>query len=65
MFSANLHRLDQLARIVLGVGMMAAGWSAPDGVLAFALRIFAFYPLATGIVGWSPAYAILGFRTKR
>lgn len=64
-FSANLHWVDRVIRTALGLGMFVAGWSAADGVLAFVLRLFAFYPLATGLVGWSPVYEILHFRTKR
>lgn len=63
-FPANLRRLDRLARIVLGLGMIAVGWGSADGLPAFALRIFALYPLLTGALGWSPVLEILRFRAK-
>lgn len=65
LFPANLQRLERMARIVLGTGMMVGGWIAADGVVAFALRLFAVYPLATGLVGWSPLYEIFTFNRKR
>lgn len=63
--SVNLNWADRILRTALGLGMIVAGWSAADGVLAFVLRLFAFYPLATGIAGWSPVYELFHIRTKR
>lgn len=65
LFPVNLHALDRLARMVLGVLMMVIGWNAEAGVVAFVLRLFAFYPLITGLVGWDPIYALLRFRTNK
>lgn len=65
LFSANLHVVDRVARLVLAIGMFVTGWNTDDGTLAFVLRLFAFYPLATGLMGWSPVYEIFSFRTKR
>lgn len=57
---------DRLTRILVGLAMLALGWSstALEG-LALVLRVFAFFPLVTGIVGWDPFYALLGFSTRR
>ena len=62
----NLSTLDRAIRILLGLAMLAAGWSgAVGGVWESALKVFGWVPLATGIVGWCPVYAILGFSTRR
>lgn len=52
---------DRVLRLLVGAAMLAAGlfrvlpepWNA-------ALVIFAFVPLATGLMGWCPLYALLG-----
>ena len=64
-FPANLHNLDRLTRLILRLAMMLIGWNAEDGMLAFALRLFAFYPLITALVNWCPLYELLGFSTKK
>lgn len=63
---ANLSATDRAVRIVLGVLMLAAGWSGwfPE-VWALALKIFAWVPLLTAAIGWCPLYALLGIRTAR
>ena len=65
LFPVNLHALDRLVRMALGILMMVIGWKAEAGGLAFVLRLFAFYPLVTGLVGWDPIYVLLRFRTKK
>lgn len=65
LFPANLHPLDRLIRLALGLAMMLIGWHAQDATPAYALRLFAIYPLLTAIVNWCPAYEILGFRTNK
>jgi len=55
----NVGRIDRIVRIVLGLVLLGlastgtVGWWAWLGVV----------PLATGIVGWCPPYAMLGFST--
>ena len=57
----NVGSIDRAVRILGGavlVGMAATGtvgWWAWLGLV----------PLATGIVGWCPPYALLGFNTCR
>lgn len=62
---SNLHPLDRALRLVLGIVMFVVGWIADEGALALALRVFAFYPLATALLSWCPIYALLSFRTRR
>ncbi len=61
----NLHPLERLGRLALGVAMMVVGWNAEASVFAFVLRLFAFYPLLTSVSGWCPIYALLRFHTNR
>jgi hypothetical protein len=57
---------DRAARVVLGIVLLALGWGGVvTGGWGTALKVIGFVPLLTGIVGWCPLYAILGFRTNR
>jgi hypothetical protein len=66
MIHRNLSTADRLIRIVLGALMLASGWSGLSGGLwKVALEVFGWVPLATGLIGWCPAYALLGISTFR
>lgn len=63
---ANLAALDRVLRLAGGVAMLYLGWSELlHGVPAIALAVFAWFPLLTGLLGWCPVYALLGFSTRR
>lgn len=62
----NLSFLDRTLRILLGLLMLWAGWAgqpAETAIWPVALRIFAWFPLVTGLLGWCPIYAMLGLST--
>jgi TRAP-type C4-dicarboxylate transport system permease small subunit len=64
----NLSPLDRTIRILLGLLMLWAGWTLSTGemeIWPIALRIFAWFPLVTGALGWCPVYAILGLSTRK
>ena len=64
----NLSSLDRTIRILLGLLMLGAGWTFRAGemeIWLIALRIFAWFPLVTGALGWCPVYAILGLSTRK
>ncbi len=66
----NLSRLDRTIRSLVGLVMLWAGWSAgPEApatsIWPVALRLFAWLPLMTGLLGWCPFYALLGLSTRR
>ncbi|HEV2855210.1 MAG TPA: DUF2892 domain-containing protein [Thermoanaerobaculia bacterium] len=64
MLYRNLSTADRLIRIVLGVLMLAAGWGGLTvGLWKVALEVFGWVPLATGLLGWCPIYALLGIST--
>jgi Inner membrane protein YgaP-like, transmembrane domain len=61
----NLSTLDRAVRIVLGILMLAAAWSGvAAGIWKSAFEIFGWVPLATGVAGWCPIYALLGLNTR-
>jgi hypothetical protein len=62
----NLSPFDRLAHVVAGLLMLTAGWAGlATGVWRVGLEVFGWVPLITGLAGWSPFYALLGFRTNR
>ena len=56
---------DRLTRVGVGLFMIVAGWFVlGDGLWGAAFKIFGLIPLATGLLGWCPFYAVLGVTTK-
>lgn len=56
---SNVGGIDRILRIVIGLVLVGlavsgnAGWWAWIGIV----------PLATGVIGWCPPYAIFGWNT--
>lgn len=62
---ANEAGWDRIVRIALGVALLALGWGGVvDGTLGTVFKYLGFVPLATGLAGWCPLYAIFRFRTR-
>jgi len=62
----NLSTLDRVIRVIVGLLMLAAGWSGlASGIGRIGLEIFGWVPLATGVIGWCPAYSLLGINTRK
>jgi hypothetical protein len=62
----NLAAWDRVLRVALGIVMLWAGWFGHvHDVWAVALRIFAWVPLITGLIGWCPFYAMLGTSSRK
>lgn len=56
---------DRIARVALGIVLLALGWGgAVDGTLGTIFKYLGLVPLATGLIGWCPLYAIFKFRTS-
>ena len=62
----NIHWIERLLRIVIGGGLIA--WAL--GLLGmFGIGVgpvwawIGVVPLLTGLIGWCPPYALLGFST--
>ncbi len=55
----NVGGVDRTLRIVAGLALIAAAATGTIGVWGY----IGLVPLATGLMGWCPPYAILGFNT--
>lgn len=56
---------DRIGRIVLGIVLLVLGWGgAVGGGVGTVFKFLGFVPLATGLLGWCPIYAIFRFRTN-
>jgi hypothetical protein len=55
---------DRIARIVLGVVLLIAGFGVMGGTGGAIVGIVGFVPLLTGLVGWCPLYTVFKFRTN-
>lgn len=62
---ANEGDGDRAARMLGGILLQYAGWGGfVSGTLGIVLMAAGAIALATGIVGWCPAYAVLGASTR-
>lgn len=65
MIQVNEAGWDRIARIVIGIVMLALGWGGVvTGLWGTVLQWLGFVPLLTGLIGWCPLYSLLRFRTK-
>ena len=55
---ANVGGIDKILRIVVGLALIA--WAILGGPVWAWIGIV---PLATGLLGWCPAYTMLGMNT--
>ncbi len=55
----NVGGVDRILRIVVGLALIAAAATGAIGVWGY----IGLVPLATGLMGWCPPYALLGFNT--
>ncbi|MCM2303580.1 MAG: DUF2892 domain-containing protein [Elusimicrobia bacterium] len=58
MLSSNVGKADRVVRVVVGLGVLAAGWRfhSPLGLIGLV-------PLLTAALGWCPAYLPFGLST--
>jgi hypothetical protein len=57
--SANVGSLDRMLRIVVGLALLSLIFVGPQTLWG----LLGVIPLATALVGFCPAYALLGIRT--
>ena len=55
----NIGGIDRTLRIAVGLGLIAAAATHTVGLWAY----IGVVPVLTGLLGWCPAYAVLGFNT--
>lgn len=57
---------DRALRVFVGGAMLIVGWSgAVAGLWGMVIKLFALFPLASGLIGWDPIYALFGFSTRK
>lgn len=57
----NVGTIDRTIRIIVGLGVSALAFVGPSNPWF----LLGLVPLATGLVGYCPPYAILGITTKK
>jgi hypothetical protein len=57
----NVGGIDRAARIIVGLGVLGLYFVLGEEVRMWAL--LGLVPLATGLIGWCPAYLPFGIRT--
>jgi hypothetical protein len=55
----NIHQIERVVRIVAGIGLVSLTFWGPANPWFF----LGLIPLATGLIGWCPPYAMLGIST--
>lgn len=61
LFPANVHPVERLARLLVGIGLLTLAVVGPRTPLGFV----GVLPLVTGLAGTCPAYTLLGVSTCR
>lgn len=64
MFTQNESVLDRVVRVVAGVGLGIAVFTALTGVWQIVAAVVATILLLTGLVGFCPLYALLRINTR-
>jgi Inner membrane protein YgaP-like, transmembrane domain len=60
---ANVGKVDKVVRIVVGAALIALTFVGPFTATLYPWGLIGIVPLATGLVGWCPAYSIFGIKT--
>ena len=55
----NIHKIERIIRVIIGLALTTLAFIGPAN-LWFLLGLI---PLATGLLGWCPPYALLGINT--
>lgn len=55
----NVHKIERIVRVVVGLGLASLAFVGP----ANPWFLLGLIPVATGILGWCPPYAMLGIST--
>jgi hypothetical protein len=59
MFKTNEGTIDRALRVIAGIALIAIVFVGPQTPLGW----IGVVPLLTGLIGWCPAYALLGINT--
>ncbi len=55
----NIGSAERAIRVIAGIGIISLAFVGPHSPLAF----LGIIPLATGLIGWCPPYALFGIST--
>lgn len=55
----NIGGAERIVRIIAGLGILSLAFVGPQSAWAY----LGIVPLATGVIGWCPPYALFGFST--
>ena len=55
----NVHNIERVVRVLVGLGLISLVFVGPQTPWGW----LGLIPLATGVVGWCPPYALLGIST--
>lgn len=55
----NIHNIERVVRLIVGIGLTSMAFVGPANPWFF----LGLVPLATGLIGWCPPYAMLGINT--
>ena len=55
----NVGGAEQVIRVIAGIAILSLAFVGPETSWAY----LGIVPLATGLIGWCPAYRLLGFST--
>lgn len=61
--SANVGGLDRILRVIVGLGLLAWALGLIPGVAPSVWGWIGVVPLLTAVVGFCPAYTLLGMNT--
>jgi hypothetical protein len=55
----NVGSIERVIRVIAGIAILSFAFVGPQSPWAY----LGIIPLATGLMGWCPAYALLGIST--
>lgn len=55
----NIHPVERIVRVVAGLGLASMAFVGP----ANGWFLLGLIPVGTGLLGWCPAYSLLGIST--
>lgn len=58
--TTNIGSIDRVLRIIVGLGLISMVFVGPQAAWGW----IGVVPLATALIGWCPAYSLLGIKTS-
>lgn len=59
--SRNVGTIDRWLRVAAGIVLLTLGFGGfVGGTLGLVFKVLGFVPIATGLLGWCPLYALFG-----